>query len=374
MKFKVKTKILKEAIDIVNHATASISTSPVLESILIKANFKNAVFLSNNMEMAIEYIIDKDITISEEWAFCIPSKIFSSYVALITDEEIELELIKNNMIYLKTKSSDIKIKWFDAWEFPLIPNIKEEISFSINGRILKKSIEKTLFSTAEGNIRPMLAGIYMGVNWSEAVFASTDTFRLSEYKVSTKEKFEKEFSQIIPSKTAHELKMIVDEKSNIKVVSGENQVWFFFGNIKLYSRLLIGKFPDYQAFFPNSYITKIVVNRIDLMQALKKINLISKENNYSIKMSFSLDNEIIIETSETQIWEWKEKVVWSIEWEQNIIGINSIYLLEVLWVIETSHIEIDLESSLSPTIIRPVIDDDNISSKGFRHLLMPLKI
>lgn len=111
------------------------------------------------------------------------------------------------------------------------------------------------------------------------------------------------FSQIIPSKTSSEIRSIIEDDDKVKIIAGENQVAFFFGNVKLYSRLLNGKFPDYGNFFPNSYSTKAVINRIDLVQALRKINLFSKENNYSIKMSLSAESGVLIETSETQIGE-----------------------------------------------------------------------
>jgi DNA polymerase-3 subunit beta len=95
------------------------------------------------------------------------------------------------------------------------------------------------------------------------------------------------FSQIVPSKTASEIKSILKDDDEVKIISGDSQIAFFFGNTKFFSRLLNGKFPDYSTFFPTNYSTKADINKSDLIQALKKINLVSKENNYSIKMSFS---------------------------------------------------------------------------------------
>jgi DNA polymerase-3 subunit beta len=178
---------------------------------------------------------------------------------------------------------------------------------------VRKSIEKTLFSSAEGNIRPTLAGLFVHISGSETIFASTDSFRLSEYKTILDAPSNVSFSQIIPSKTCNEIKNIIADNDSVRIISGENQIAFFFGNIKIYSRLLNGKFPDYANFFPSSYTTKGVINRADLMQALRKINLISRENNYSIKMSFSAESGILLETSETQIGEGEVRLVGSIE-------------------------------------------------------------
>ncbi len=375
MKFKIKTSELKKWLDIVNHATANITTTPILENILIKVNFDNVVLISNNLETAIEYTIKNELEIISEWSFCIPSKLFTSYVNLLNDDQIEIELTNDDSIKVKTESWKIKIKWIEANEFPLIPTIREETSMVLKAKILKKAIEKTLFSAAEWNIRPTLAWILFNISKNKAVFASTDSLRLSEYQTQLEESNIFNFSQIVPSKTASEIKSILKDDEELKIISWDSQIAFFFWNTKFFSRLLNWKFPDYKNFFPTSWATKAEINRIDLIQWLKKINLISKENNYSIKMSFSGENWIVIESSETQIWEWEIKLTGAIEWEDNVIGINSTFLIEALWVIETTHVSISFESPLSPILITPLTDPEKENNtSNFKHIIMPLKI
>ncbi|MDD2907971.1 MAG: DNA polymerase III subunit beta [Candidatus Gracilibacteria bacterium] len=374
MKFTISTQSLRKGLEVVNHATASISTTPILENILLKVNYKNIVLTSNNLEMAIEYVISEDISIESEGAFCIPSKLFTNYINLVTDDTVKIELLSDDSIKISTSSGKLKIKGLEASEFPLIPSIREEVSLNISGKIIKKAIDKTLFSSAEGNIRPTLAGLYVNIKNNAVIFASTDSFRLSEYKTFLKEAISNDFSQIIPSKTCNQLKSILDDENEVKIVSGDNQVAFLTGNIKIYSRLLNGKFPDYAGFFPTTYTTKAEVNRVDLMGALRKINLVSRENNYSIKMSLSNERGIELETSETQIGEGDVTLVGVVEGENNIVGINSTYFLEVLGVIETTHISISFENPLSPILISPIADPEKESKDSFKHIIMPLKI
>ncbi len=373
MKFEISTQALKQALDIVNHATATNATTPILENILVKINYKNIILTSNNLEMAIEYIINDDVEIFSEWSFCVPSKIFTNYIGLLDDDKVVIEYNYDNSIEIISQSSNIKIKCTPAEEFPIILNIKEEINFHIDWSVIKKAIEKTLFSTALWNIRPNLAWMYVNIVWNKAIFATTDSFRLTEIKLDTKSEMLNSFSQIIPNKTCSELKSILPEKTEVSVIVWENQILFNFWNTKFYSRLLNGHFPDYDVFFPTTYNTKSVINRIDLISALKKINLLSKENNYSIKMSFSKENWILIETSQTQIWEWAINLVGSVDWDDAIIWLNSEYLLEVLGVIESTHVKINFESPLSPILITPLKEDDKITY-DFRHIIMPLKI
>lgn len=374
MKFTIETKVLKDALDRVNHATASITTTPILENILIKVGFNSIVFSSNNLEMAIEHLVKDNVKIETEWAFSLPSKIFTNYIGLINDDEVSLELLNDSSVSIKTESSQIKIKWIDASDFPLIPSVKEVYSFVISGDTLKKWFDKTLFSAAEWNIRPTLAWVYMNVKWSELNLASTDSFRLSEFKTKILNS-DNNFFLIIPSKTAFEIAKIINQNDEVKIITWENQIAFIIWNTKVYSRLLNGKFPDYENFFPSAYSTKAVINKYDLTQALKKINLISRENNYSIRISFSAETGILIETNETQIWEWKVSLIWSVEWEDNIIGLNSTYFLESLGVIETTHVTISFENPLAPVLIVPTFEDEEKNKHWeFKHIIMPLKI
>lgn len=374
MKFTIKTSTFKKWLDIVNHATASISTTPILENILLKVNYNNIILTSNNLEMAIEYVISEGVNIDAEWSFCLPSKLLTNYISLVSDDEIKIELLKDNSVWIKSGSWKMKIKWIEASEFPLIPNIKEEVSLSVPSKIIRKSIDKTLFSAAEWNIRPTLAGLLVNIKNNEITFASTDSFRLSEYKTKLESISETNFSQIIPSRTCNEIKSILAETENVKIISGENQISFFADNIKIYSRLLNGKFPDYSGFFPTNYATKAEINRVDLINALRKINLISRENNYSIKMSFSSSRWIELETNETQIGEWDVTLVWVVDGEENVIGINSIFFLEALSVIDTTHISISFESALSAIMITPLSDWDDKNDTVFKTIIMPLKI
>ncbi len=376
MKFEISTKALQKGLSIVSHATAGITTTPILENILIKVHYQSIVLTANNLEMAIEYLIDEDVKVISEWSFSVPSKLFGSYIGLVNDDTVSIELSRNDALEIKTASGKTKIKGIAAEDFPVIPNIKEELSLTLKGSVVKQSIEKTLFSSAEGNIRPTLAGLFEQIEGSQTIFASTDSFRLSEYKTILDTPSNVNFSQIIPSKTCFEIKSILWDDNQVKITSGENQIAFFFGSVKLYSRLLNGKFPDYLNFFPNSYTTKGVINRNDLMQALRKINLISRENNYSIKMSFSGEMGILLETSETQIGEGEVQLVGSVEGEDAVIGINSTYFLEALGVIDTTHVSLQFESPLAPILLLPILDEGAKKALpgNFRHIIMPLKI
>ncbi|EKE26215.1 MAG: hypothetical protein ACD_4C00378G0001 [uncultured bacterium (gcode 4)] len=372
MNFEIDTKSLKEGIDIVNHASWSGTMTPILENIMINSQYKKVVLTSNNLEMAIEYIINEWVDVKSEWSFTVSSRFISSFVSLVSEDKINLELLSSANLWLKTQWSETKIKWIEASKFPLIPVFKQEYSFSMNSADLKKAIEKTIFSTAQWNIRPTLAWIYLSINESETIFASTDSFRLSEYKTKNITNITKPISIIIPSKTALELSRILPENINVELFISDNQILFIFWNIKLFSRLLNGHFPDHRVFFPKSYSTKWVIQRTELIQALKRINLISKENNFNTRMEFDSENWIELSTWDTEIWAWRISLPASIEWENSMIWLNSTYLIEALNVIKDDYVSLDFETSLSPIMLRWITEKE--SNFEYKHIIMPLKI
>lgn len=372
MNFEIDTKTLKNGIDIVWHASMSGNMTPILENILINVQYKKIILTANNLEMAIEYFVDKWIDIKSEWSFTVSSKFLSSFISLVNDDNISVELLANSSVSFKTPSSETKIKWIEASKFPLIPALKQEYSFRMPSDLLKKAIEKTIFSTAEWTIRPTLAWIYLHITEEEIIFASTDSYRLSEFRTKNITNISKAISIIIPQKTAQELSRILPENTPVELVVSENQILFVFDNIRLYSRLLNWHFPDYRSFFPKWHSTKWVVLRTDLIMALKRINLISKENNYNTRINFDSDHGIEISTWDTEIWAWRIELPASIEWENSMIWLNSVYLLEALWVIKDDHVSLDFETNLSPVVLRWISSKE--ADFSYKHIIMPLKI
>lgn len=374
MRFRIDTDLFRKAIETASHATGTNNLTPILENILIEAGYKRLVLTGNNLEMAIEYIIEDRIDIEAEGKFTISSKFLTSYIALVQDREVTVELEKWGSLRFTTASSTTKFKWASAEKFPVIPNLIAQNPLKIDTKDLKTAIDKTLFSTADGAVRPVLAGIFLKPSVSGLIFASTDSFRLSEFIVKTDIENPPQ-SVIIPKKTAQELSRIVSDEDSIPQIElyfHENQLLAIRGNIRLSSRLLSGKFPDYESFFPWEYKTKSIVLRSDFITSLKQSNLVARENNYNTRIRSKHEGTIEISTGDTEIWASNISIAGSVEWQEDIVGINAQYLLETLSVMREDYISLEYKSALSPIIIKWVPADDGKYS--YRHLIMPLKI
>ncbi len=257
MHFSIRTAALKQAIDTASHASVVTNVTPILENILLSARFKKVFVTANNLEMAIECSVDTGVDVKTEGDFTVSSRFIASYVSLVQDETIEIKAVEGEALEISTATSHTRIKGTDASKFPVLPNVRPENPFSLSAKILKQAFEKTMFSTADGNIRPTLAGVLLSIEKTRVIFASTDSFRLSELILERKAKAKDERpSVIIPKKTVTELGRIFDEESTVEMYAHESQALFVAGGVRVFSRLLNGHFPDYGNFFPKSYATK----------------------------------------------------------------------------------------------------------------------
>ncbi len=373
MRFRIGTTTFRKAIEAASHATGANNLTPILENILIEAGFKKLIVTGNNLEMAIEYIIEEWVDVEVEGKFTISSKFLTSYIALVQDDEVTVDLEKGWSLKFTTRSSETKFKGASAEKFPVIPTLVKHSPLIIESKDLKTAIEKTLFSTADGAIRPVLAGIYLKPTEDALIFASTDSFRLSELRVTTPGISSSAF--IVPKKAAQELARIVsdeDDSKKIELYFHENQLLAVRGNIRLSSRLLSWKFPEYDAFFPKEYSTKTVVLRSDLTTSLKQANLVARENNYNTRIRSKHEWVIEITTGDTEVGNSNISITGSVEGQADIIGINAQYLLEALGVMREDYVSFEYKSALSPIVIKWVPAEDGKYS--YRHLIMPLKI
>ena len=374
MRFRIATDIFRKAIETASHATGANNLTPILENIQIDAGYKRLVLTGNNLEMAIEYIIEDAVDVEVEGKFTISSKFLTSYIALVGDPDVTVELEKWWSLKFTTESSNTKFKGTSAEKFPVIPNLVPNNPLKIESKDLKNAIEKTLFSTADGAVRPVLAGIYLRATEDKLIFASTDSFRLSEYTVKTTVTGTHPVV-IIPKKTAAELARLVsdeEEKLPIELYFHENQLLAIRGNVRLSSRLLSGKFPEYDAFFPTTHQTKTIVLRSDFVTSLRQVNLVARENNYNTRVRSRHEGIVEISTGDTEIGASLISIKWTVEWEADIIGVNAQYLLEVINNIREDYIAFEYKSPLSPIIITGFPKEDE--KHTYRHLIMPLKI
>lgn len=368
MKFFCTQTDLDYAVNIVNKAISPNNTLPVLNNILIKAEGKRIYFSSTNLEVAINCSIDADVR--SEGAITVPSKLLTSYVSFLTDEKIEVGVIDGTTLSINSSSSNTKIKCINADEFPLIPKIEKGQEIIIKTEDLYNAIMEVVFAASLNASRPVLSGVLMFSGGDGLKLVATDSYRLAEKTVKITKKPEEDIYCIVPAKTIFELSKIISRASGkeVKINISKNQILFAVDGIELISRLIEGKFPDYEKIIPKEKKTVLTISVENLALVLKRVSLFARENNNSVKLGATNDGKLTITSEETKVGEEKAEILVKIEGENNKISLNSQYLLDVLTYISDDKIMFIINDKTSPAVIKPVKSEDYV------YIIMPLKV
>ena len=367
MKIKCSQLALAQAIGMVNRAVSPNNTLPVLNNILVRAG-KGKLYLSaTNLEIAINAVFEANV--EKEGSLTVPAKIFTAYVPLLDGDEVSLTEEEGNTLEIKSKGAMTKIKGISSEDFPMLPKLDGAQKFNLPAKDVRVAIEQVAFTASTNISRPVLTGTLWVLDGNNVKIVATDSYRLAEKTMDLAGHFDKKTSFIVPARTAQELaKILVGTNSiELELHVASNQILFKVDGVELTSRLIDGAFPDYEKIIPKSSKTSAKINVAEFLSALKRVSVIVKENNNSIKISLD-SGKITMSTDKTQVGEGFCEFSVEMEGEKADAALNVQYLIDALSHLEDQNVIFSLNDSLSPVILRPA------KLGGYVHIIMPLKV
>lgn len=360
-----KQKIL-EGISIVQKAITGKSTNPILEGIYIKTNELNSsiTLIGSDMDVSIQTTVDANIT--ESGSIVIDAKIFGEIIRKLPNTTIKIETIENQIIRITCEKSVFDVVYMNANEFPELPEINEELKISVNQNILKNMIKGTSFAIAQDETRPILQGILFEVKNKNLNLVALDGYRLaikSEFLDS-----DIEIEVVIPGKTLNEVSKILEDIDDIvDITFTNNHILFNLEKTKIISRLLEGKFINYNSLLPQEHKLSLIVNRQELQNAIERASLMAKDGNTNlIKLDIQQDNLII--SSNSQLGKVREEISIKLQGDEIQIAFNSRYLLDVLKNMEEDEVVMKMTSSISPCVI------EEVNNENAKYLVLPVRL
>ncbi len=370
MKFICEKENLILGLNSVGRTSVGRTTTPILEGILINAKKNNLILTTNDLDLGMEYTIN-NFELIEEGKVVVDCRMFTEIVRKLPNSQITFFINDKNLLVIECEGSVYKLSTMNAEEFPTLPSINVEKKISISQGLLKEMIKKTIFAVSLEENRPIFTGCLIEVNNSELNVVAVDGFRLALRKAPINTK-EESFSAIVPGKYLNEIvKNLQDINDVIQISISKNQALFEIDNCKIVSRLLEGDFLNYNNVIPKERKTRIKVSKTAFQNAIERASIFSisaseKEKKYPIKIYVSLGSIIISCTS--QVGDAKEEVLVETVGEELEIGFNPKYMVDALKAIEDEEICLDFGSSISPCIIRPVVDNK------YTYMVLPVRL
>lgn len=353
---------------------------PLKSSLQILSNFR-LIYKNSQLEiMATD--LDQSIKIfvnaegEEEYDITVNARKIFEIIRELPEGLVSIS-VEGNVVFLKTeKEFSCKIAGADSHDFPGFPEVSSGIEFEINQNILKTMIPKSSFAVSKDESRACLSGILWEIYPEKTGMVATDGHRLGSCFIKQRFSIKEKIFGIISPKSLIHLIRILDNRpdENIKVLLNDKYISFKSSCFTLCSKLIEGPYPDYSKVIPSNNPKEAVVNRMLLINAVKRASVLSNQKTHLIKFCFNNNTLEIVVVNKEIGGEAKEKIAVDFKGDSLTIGFNGQYFNEILEMVKTSKILIKMNTQISACLIFPKYEreDENISDDLF--LIMPLRI
>ncbi len=356
MRFNVSQKNFLQGIQIVQRAVSNKNTLPILSGILIKAEDNRLKLVATDLEIGIECYVDAEIITKGE--LVLPANHLSGIIRELPSINVEVNCdLSTRSAEIVCGKSRFNINGHLADDFPLLPKVEEGMQLSISQTLLKEMIEQVKIATSNDETQPFLNGALLKIIGNELNVVSTNTYRLAHRMAKMEKEMTELIEVILPNKTLDELAKLLDDdpEINVQIQLSMNQILFEMENIIIISRLIEGKFPNYEPVIPKNSNTFIKISRKELLQAGKRVSLMAMSNSNIIKANISM-GVMILESINSEIGQAHEELPIKMEGPEVEISFNASYMMDGLKVIDSEEVELCFGGKLNPFILRPVGD------------------
>lgn len=373
MKITCKQQDLSRGLSIVSHAVSSRSTLPILANILLTTEQNHLKLSATNLEIGINCLIDADV--SEEGSTTVPAKTFTDLVNSLRQGQVVLSVAEDSHdINVKSTGSNANIKGMDPSEFPLIPSADGgEEPIVLDASLLKEMISQVVFAAADDDARPVLTGVLVEVQDEKVSFAAADAFRLA-LRVSPLPGHDATHGSIlIPARTLSELARILPSEGAVQIIVTPNrsQVLFHTEQIDLVSRLIEGTFPNIKAAIPKEHTTRAVVETKEFAAAVRTVQPFARDSSNITRIKISAGEgsgagSLTLESTAEDIGNNITTINAAVDGAEQEIIFNVKYLSEVLAILDTPEVALEVISAGRPGVVKPV------SPADYTYVIMPM--
>jgi len=351
----------------VQNVVSTRTTLPILSNVLVRAENGRVEFTATDLDVTVACSVEAKVT--HPGATTVPVKKLFGIVRELNGE-IEIETDEKNVTSIRSGGSFFKIHGLAAEEFPPLPKFKDDKKVMLPQETVRAMLKKTSFAVSTDESRYVLNGIFISLKEGKITLVATDGRRLAlvDEEVELAEKSAGEF--IVPAKAVNELNRLLQEKGDVELKFGENQASFSLKDDKGFSVLLItklieGNYPNYRQVIPGEAKERIPIGREELLQALRRAEIMTSEKANSVKLTFG-KNTLAITANSPEVGEARETLAVNYKGKDMAIAFNPRYLIDPLAALAEDEVFIELIDELSPGVVK--------INGPFLYVVMPMRL
>ncbi|HOW40878.1 MAG TPA: DNA polymerase III subunit beta [Bacteroidales bacterium] len=374
MKFVVSSSELLGHLQAISRVISSKNTLPILDNFLFNLKGNDLEITASDLESTLITKMKLENT-EGDGTIALPARILLDTLKEFSVQPLTFDINQSTMaVVISSENGKFNVVGQNGIDFPALPAIKKDkkFTFSLNADVLLSGINKTLFATADDELRPVMGGIFVEAATDRITFVASDAHKLVRYQ-RTDTKADDNASFILPKKPASLLKNILPkEEGVVKVEFDDKNAFFTLSDHKVVCRLVEGNYPNYNSVIPKNNPRKVTIDRVEFYNTLKRVSVFSNQASNLVKLQFK-GNQIMVSAQDIDFSiSAYERIKCQYEGDDIEIGFKSVFLLEILANIGSQDVMIELADPTRAGLFLPVSTDN--ADEDLLMLLMPMMI
>ncbi|HNQ37227.1 MAG TPA: DNA polymerase III subunit beta [Prolixibacteraceae bacterium] len=374
MKFVVSSTGLLSHLTAISKVISSKSTMPILDNFLFRITETGLTITASDSESTLITTLELD-NVEGQGVIAIPAKLLIDTLREFPEQPLTFQIDGSSFgIQIFSENGKYSIVGYDGEDYPEVPVADEDAvtTMAVSRQVLLKGIEKTLFATADDELRPVMNGIYIELTPDYMSFVASDAHKLVRYR-RTDAKSEMNASFILPKKPAALLRSLLSREDNeVKLQFNEKNAFFKMSNYELICRLVEGNYPSYNSVIPVNNPNSMVIDRLAFYNTVKRVSVFANQASNLVKLTIG-GNQLVVSAQDIDFSiSAVERLSCEYEGDDMEIGFKSTFLQEILSNLPSADIRLEMSDPSRAGLLLPEEKEDE--NEDVLMLLMPMMI
>ncbi|MDX1700726.1 MAG: DNA polymerase III subunit beta [Melioribacteraceae bacterium] len=370
MKFIVSSTYLLKQLQVLGGVINTSNTLPILDNFLFELNKSVLTVSASDLETTMSSTID--VESDSEGSVAIPARLLLDTLKTFPEQPLTFVVEDNNTVEISSNHGKYALAYANSEEFPKAVELDNPSSTIINGDILGTAISKTIFAAGNDDLRPVMSGVFFQFSGEGLTFVATDAHKLVKYtREDIKANQLAEF--IMPKKPLNLLKgILAASESDVTIDYNDSNAKFSFDNTILICRLIDGKYPNYEAVIPKENPNKLVIDRTQFLNSVKRVSIFSNKTTHQIRLKVA-GAELNISAEDIDYSnKAEERLTCDYQGDDMQIGFNSRFLTEMISNLTSDDVKLEMSLPNRAGILTPT--DGLDEGEDITMLVMPVML
>ncbi len=367
MKFTVIRSKFLEALQTAQNVVPAKHTIQILMNCHIKAEDNKLTVLTTDLDMSVKCVVDCEV--EKPGSTTLPIRRLVNIVRELPEGRVVIDINENDVAAVQSGASFFEIYGISPRDFPTVPTHEGTFCYRLDQKEFKSMLKQTAYAASKDEKRLILTGLLMAFKESKLTIVATDGRRLALVETEVEFPIEAETEFILPPKAVNELLHILKDDDVIKVYVQKKQAIFEIGRTVISTKLVDGVYPNYRQVIPTGCDERVVIEREQLIGALRRISMILTDTSmadvFSAKFTFSA-NQLTVVAMASDVGKARETLPIKYTGKEISVTFNPEYVIDPLKALSDDEVFFEMSNGMSPVLVK--------CSHPFLYVLMPLRV